>query len=222
MKTMTNQFLGIAFLCMLFSYSIFSQEQSHQYLTITTIHWNLENTDGIDEEWLTLEKEYHEKVTMKNELILASQFLNHYYTADNSEIVRVSAYGSWADIENAQARTEELIEASWPDETERDAYFKKRDAYYLNIHKDEIYVILPNTKPLVLDSSNMNTSLIYYVQHLHYAFPEEGTDEEFASLSKELAEFTDHKNPLVKALFNSRHRWGSDNREMTQVRVYET
>ena len=221
MNTTKNQFLGIVVLCLLFNYSLSSQDQGPQYLTVTTTHWNMEKTDGTPDEWLALEKEFHENVTMKNELIMASQFLNHFYTADNSEILLVSAYGSWADIENAQERSEELIEAAWPDEDERDAFFKKRDDYYLNLHQDEILRVLPITKPLVLDSTNMDKSMIYYVQKRHLAFPEDGSNEEIASLSKELAEFTDVLNPVVKALYTSRHGWGADNREIISVRVYE-
>lgn len=167
-------------------------------MTVTTTHWNLENDEGTPEDWLALEKEYHEKITMKNELILASQFLTHYYTADNSEVLLVSVFGTWADIEDAQARTGELVEAAWPDEDEREAFFKKRDAYFVNLHQDEIYRILPNDKLLVLDSTNMDESMIYYVQRQHLAFPDDGTSEEFDSLAKELAEFTDHKNDLSK------------------------
>lgn len=222
MKTSKIHLFGMSFIFMLLSFSLFSQDQIPQYLTVTTTHWDLENTDGSPDEWLALEKEYHEKVTMKNELILASQFLTHFYTADNSEVVLVSAYGSWADIEKAQERTQELEEAAWPDEAVRDELAKKREAYYINIHSDEIYNILPNTKLVVLDSTNNDKSMIYYVQKLHLAFPEDGSNDEIAALAKELIENSDHKNPLVKGLYNSRHGWGADNRELVQVRVFES
>jgi hypothetical protein len=182
----------------------------------------MNKTDGNPGEWMELEKEYHEKVTMKNELILGSQFLNHFYTADNSEVVLVTAYGSWEAINDAGARTEELVEAAWPDEAARDAFFKKKDSYYVNIHSDEIYATLPNTKPFVADSTNSDKSMIIYIQKEHLAFPEDGSNEEIAALAKEFAEAVEHKNSNIKGYYTYRHRWGSDNREVIRARVFES
>ena len=44
------------------------QAQDDQvYITVTTVYFDMDYQDGTPEEWLSLEKEFHEKVTMKNE-----------------------------------------------------------------------------------------------------------------------------------------------------------
>ena len=100
----------------------------------------LNTEDGSFDEWLSLEKEFHEKVTMKNDLILGASFLNHYFTADNSEAKVVRTYKSWADIEAAAEISNKLIKEGWPDSLARIDFFKKLDAYYQAKHSDEIYV----------------------------------------------------------------------------------
>ena len=100
------------------------EEYKPVFLTVTTGHWSDDpDVDGSD--WLKTEQEYFEKVTMKNDLIIGSGYYTHYFTPDNSEVLFVSVYASWEDIENANDVTAKLIEEGWPDESERDAFFEK-------------------------------------------------------------------------------------------------
>ena len=92
-----------------------SQEQSYEpvYITMTTTHWN-DDPDTDFSDWLDTEKEYFNKVTSKNDLILSSGVYTHYFTADNSEVVLVNVYKTWADIEKANEENQKLIEEGWP------------------------------------------------------------------------------------------------------------
>lgn len=184
------------------------------YITVTTIHWNYDKDDGTQEDWLAIEKEYHEKVIEKNELILSSEILNHYFTGDNSEVKVVKVYPSWDAIHKSAKRNEELAIEAWPDEAERKAFFKKQSAYYSTMHSDEIYVSLPNGKQF---AGEMKEPMVFFAQIKHLAFPEDGEWEEYASVEKEYAEKVTHKNKYIKAYYPHRHLWGSDGREVIDV-----
>src|SRR5512145_416199 len=71
------------------------------YLTVTTLHWNMDNGDFSMDKWKAIEKEYFDKVTNKNEFIAGSLVLLHLFTADNTELKIVNAYTSWENIDKA-------------------------------------------------------------------------------------------------------------------------
>jgi hypothetical protein len=100
-------------------------EAKQSYLTVTTLHRNTSNLDLKREDWQKIEKEYFEKVTMKNPYVIHSNVLTHYFTADNTEILIVQAYESWELIDKAWEKSDELVKAAWPDEKARKAFFEK-------------------------------------------------------------------------------------------------
>lgn len=87
-------------------------------------------------------REYHEKVTLKNELILHVWTMTHFFSEDSREFVTVSEYASMADIEKAGDRDSELEKLAWPDPVQRAAFMKKMSAYFPT-HKDGIYSAMP-------------------------------------------------------------------------------
>jgi len=196
---------------------LFAQDEP-AFVTYTTAHWDMSKTDGSNDEWLALAKEYHEKVTMKNELIMRSAFLIHYFTEDNSEVKIITGYKSWEYIDKAQDRSDALAEAGWPDKAARDAFFDKYDSYMVNVHADEIYRVVPGAKAIVTQSTE---PLVVYIQEIQRAYPEDGTTEEFRALHKEFLDNTVHKNPFIVGFRNYAHGWGSDNRDFVEVRIYE-
>src|SRR3970040_233509 len=104
-----NKFLvlGMLIFTFLLSVNICAQEDPKPvYITITTMHRNLD-ADGKD--WRKTEQEYYDKVTSKNDLIIGSEILTHYYTANSSEILHVSVYKNWEDIEKSNDVSEDLI-----------------------------------------------------------------------------------------------------------------
>ena len=218
MKKSTFLKCRISILLLFLPLFTFAQDEP-SWIVVTTGHWDMSKEDGSDEEWMAMAKEYHQKVTMKNELIMRSAFLVHYFTEDNSEVRMVSAYKNWEDIDKAQTRTDELIDAGWPDSVARDAFFDKFDSYMVNVHSDEIYRAVPGlVKPITTQSTE---ETVVFIQNRQRAYPEDGTGAEFNALHKEYIENTAHKNPFVIGFFNYRHGWGSDNRDFIEVRVYE-
>ena len=79
--------------------------EKQRIITVTTLHRNMTAQGLTMDGWKAVEKEYFDKVTMKNDLILGQDVLRHYFTADNTEILMVSVYDSWDAIEKADAKS---------------------------------------------------------------------------------------------------------------------
>jgi hypothetical protein len=218
MKT-TYRLLVILMCLSIGFYGHITAQERPIYLTVTTIHWNPDYENFSMDTWKALEKEYFDKVTMKNDLIMYSNVLLHYFTEDNSEIKIISGYSSWENIEKAQERSDSLAKAAWPDPVARKEFFKKQSAYYSNMHSDEIYSTLEGAKLLSEKPSN---PMVYYVKKSHLAFPEDGKDGEIQALMNEYKENVIDKNQYVKGYFPSRHAWGSDGRDVIEAFVVES
>jgi hypothetical protein len=222
MKT-TNRFLALVFILVLMSNSIstFAQDAPARpaYVVVTTLHWNMDYENFDMAEWEAVEKEYLDKVTMKNDLVMSSSVYLHRYTADNSELLAVSTYASWEDIDKAGDRDAELIKEGWPDENARKAYFKKRNAYYADEHSDEIYATMEGAK---LMTSKPTKDLVMYVRKSHFAFPDDGSGEEFKTLRMEEIEKLIAKNDYVKAYYPNAHAWGADRTEFVEAYYFDS
>lgn len=193
-----------------------SEEQEFQpvFITVTTTHWNDDpNADFSD--WLKTEKEYFDKVTSKNDLIIGSGVYTHYFTADNSEVKLVSVYKSWDDIEKANEINDKLMKEGWPDEKEREAFIEKQRNYYSPQHSDEIYSSLPYYKPL---QPNGDKPMIFYVKSSELSMNGNGDPKKF----KEYSDKVTQKNDLIKGYYTHRHLWGSNSRELVEVFVFNS
>ena len=221
MKT-TNQFFALVFALVLFSntFSTFAQDAPARpaYVVVTTLHWNMDYENYDDDVWVAVEKEYLDKVTKKNEHILSSSVYLHRYTADNSELLSVATYASWDAIDKAADRNGELAKAAWPDENARKAYFKKRNAYYAAEHSDEIYAPIEGAKLPVSPLKDY----VMYVRKSHFAYPEDGSQEEFKTLRLEGVEKVINKNEHIKAYFPNVHAWGANRTEFVEAFYYES
>lgn len=219
MKT-TNPFLTtiilVFFLCSMTATAVQDEEPKiPKYLTVTTMHWNMDYEDFDMDTWKSVEKEYLEKVTMKNEHVLGSSFYLHNMTPDNTELIYVRTYENWADIEKAAERDTELGKEAWPDEDKREAFYKKQSAYYSSMHSDEIYSTLPIAK--VIPPGSATKDMVVYVRTNHLAFPEDGSTEEIRGLMDENFDKIIKNNPLVKGYYTHRHVWGQDGTEMIEA-----
>lgn len=224
MKQFNKISIGLLLFAFLFSPTLIAQEEapeaaeekaSTNIMVVTKVHWNFEKEDGSQDEWLAIEKEWFDKVTAKNEYILASNFLSHAFTADNSEAIIVSVYGSWDDMEKSNDRTNELVKEGWPDEAAGDTYFDTRNSYYTGHHSDEIYSVLDGSKNL---AEKPTEPLLYYVRVSHIeTSPENVVDGEMKEIKDQWLENVINKNSYIKAYYNYRHMWGADNREYTEV-----
>jgi hypothetical protein len=165
-------------------------------------------------EWKAAQKEYHEKVTMKNEYIMGASFYLHTMTADNTEVLVVQNFASWEDMGKFGKRNGELEKEAWPDEAKRKAFLKNLDSYYSNEHSDEIYAPISGSKDM---TEKPTKDMICYVRKSHFAFPEDGTMEEFNKLRMEGNAGIVQKNEYVKAYYPNVHAWGSDKTEFIEA-----
>jgi hypothetical protein len=218
MKT-TNQFFAVIALLLLLNTSYgFSQDtpQRPQYVTVTTMHWNMDNTD---DDWEAVEKEYLDKVTMKNEHVIMAGFFVHRWTADNTELKYMQVFKDWDAIDKAGERNAELEKLAWPDEKTREAFLKKQGAFYSVHHSDEIYATMDNAK---LMGEKPTKDMIFYYQTTHFAFPEDGTNIEFGALHKEYVDNVIKKNISIKGYYPHRHAWGADRTEFKQAYLLDS
>ncbi len=219
MKTKLLTGIFILFLFLSFSVQGIAQDITRpEYVAFAYTAWNfgLDDETANPEQWTALSKEYNEKVTMKNEFIRSTAVLSHMYTPDNADVVFVTTYNTWADIEKAQARNEALEAAAWPDKAAREAFMKKMNRYVVHQHSDEIYATTEGAK---FPSAQTDSSRVVYIQKLYRAYPDDGTTEEYEALNKEYLEKVTHKNPHLIAFYPMQHGWGADNREVVHVYI---
>lgn len=229
MKT-TNRLSIVAFtMLMLFSTTIFAQDEARETMTLeetkgpmyvvaTTMHWNMDN-EGFDmDTWKAVEKEYMEKVTKKNEYVMSARYYLHRFTADNTELIYVQTYASWDDIDKAGEKNEELAKAAWPDENVRKEFFKKQSAYYANNHSDEIYATMAGAKDMEKAPAK---DMILVVKKSELAFPEDGSNKEFGELFTEYATNVLHKNQYIKGYYPNYHAWGANKTEFLEAYIIE-
>lgn len=143
MKRFTQVTVAIALFCLLTG-SAFSQDNEGHYYTITT--WKIEiPQDGSRKEFNNLMKEWYEKITSKNDKIISERIMRHSSGSDLRDVVVITEYASWNDIDAAQKKQEELVEAAWPDKEQRQAFFKTFNKYSTT-HSDEIYQETPSLR----------------------------------------------------------------------------
>ncbi|MEY8848512.1 hypothetical protein AB9K26_06840 [Psychroserpens sp. XS_ASV72] len=114
-----------------------TQAQDNTVFTITT--WKIHiPEDGTREELNTLMAEFQKKITQPNEKIISERAMRHLSGDDSRDLVFITEYANWNDIEAASIRQEELIDSAWESDEARDAFFKKFNKYFI-MHTDEIY-----------------------------------------------------------------------------------
>ncbi|MDO5968568.1 hypothetical protein Q4Q35_02000 [Flavivirga aquimarina] len=218
MKTTNRIFATVLVMLLLLSpITLFAQEETPkrpEFVAVTTMHWNMDMEDFDMDTWKAIEKEFLDKVTMKNEFIMGTSVYMHLFTADNTELMYVQTFASWEDMGKFADRNAELIKEAWPEEADREAFMKKRMAYYSNEHSDEIYAAMPGAK---LMAEKPTKDMVTYVRKNHFSFPEDGTEEEFMALKKEGFDAIISKNEFIKAYYPNAHAWGSDRTEYVEA-----
>ena len=214
MKKLNQLLIGLTVCFFLYTATAFTQNKAEEsskpmYIVITTAHWN-SNPDTDFSDWKKTEEEYFNKVTKKNNSIVGSGVYTHYFSPDNSEVIFVSVYKNWEDIEKANEATAKLIEQGWPDEDARKVFFEKQRSYYSPMHSDEIYTSLPYGKEVKTTSTE---PLLFYVR--------KNTAGQGGNGYKEFFENIILKNKYIKGYFTHRHGWGSDSRDAVEIGVYD-
>ncbi len=202
--------------------SLFSQEEAPKrpkFVAATTMHWNMDLEDFNMDEWKAIEKEFLDKVTMKNEFIMGASVYLHLFSTDNTELISVQTFASWEDMGKFGQRNNELIKEAWPDEAERKAFMKKRNAYYANEHSDEIYATISGAKLL---AEKPTQDMVMYLRKNYFSFPEDGSQDEFETLRKEGFDAIIDKNEYIKAYYPNVHAWGSERTEFIEAYYLDT
>jgi hypothetical protein len=217
MKTTIRFIMALAMTLLLFSSTLFAQDDPPtrpMYVSVTTMHWNMDNDDFDMETWIAVEKEFLDNVTSKNEYVMGSGVYMHRYTPDNRELLYIRTYASWEDIDKAGTRDGELAKEAWPEEEARDAFYNKQASYYSDFHSDEIYSTMSGAK---LMTEAPGDDMILYVRKSHFAFPDDAVGGEFKDLRTEFTENVIHKNEYIKAYYPNAHFWGSDRTEFVEA-----
>jgi hypothetical protein len=198
-----------------FSFTHKAQAQSHEkhYIKITKLHRDLNVNMSMDK-WIELEKDYLNKVIMKNEFILQRDVLNHYMTEDNTEVIFIQKYKTWGDIELAEKRSKELEKKIWPDSNKRNVYLNELGQYFNKHQSDEIFITVPGMKE---DTGIAAKSLFYQMRVNHLAFPKDGTEEDFLKLNDTFLIKSVYNNHYIKGYYPFVQVWGSDKRNYIEV-----
>ena len=187
-------------------------EPTPMYYVVTTLHFDMDNDS--DAKWEDVEKEYLDKVTMKNEHIMGAGFYTHLYTANSTDVKYVQVFGSWEDIAKADERNSKLEKEAWPDNTARAAFLKTQRDFYTRKHSDEIYSVLPLSKEF---NGELTDNSIVYLRTSYYAYPEDATPGEFGKLRTEYVENVINKNGLIKGYYPHRHFYGHNSTEFIEA-----
>ena len=119
---MSKFLLAVAAAAMILSAPLIAQEAAEEksnIFTVSTYQWpfsNLEEIFAIMEE--------NQELVEQNEYIVSRKVLTHNWGGKFSVMI-IAEYASWADIEKAQDRDDELFEAKYPDEEDRKARGEK-------------------------------------------------------------------------------------------------
>lgn len=188
------------------------EKEKPVFITMTTLHRSM---DAKANDWKAAEQEYFDKVTSKNDLIIGSETLTHYYTNDNTEIILVSVYKTWEDIEKASTINDELIKKAWPDEKARTAFFEKYDKFYTPVHSDEIYQSITSVGEIPYKDQTKKPMIVYIRK----------SQMNMAGKGKNVKEFNEKitfKDPYIKAYYPYRHSWGSNSTDFNEAFFYDS
>jgi len=80
-----------------------------------------------------------ENVVGKNEFIISQRVLRHMWGHNSLDMVYITEYKTFGDIEKGQDRNAELFRETWTTPEERQAYNRAINKYFGDRHSDEIY-----------------------------------------------------------------------------------
>lgn len=118
--------------------STFAQEQNADHLFVAATYKMTSPEGGRMAERDSLLQIYHKQVTEKNPLILSQRVMQHFYGSNSQDVVVVSEYKNWADIDAASNKDTELFEKYWTDQAARRQFNRMLGKYFAS-HSDEIY-----------------------------------------------------------------------------------
>lgn len=193
-----------------------SEEFEPMYVTISTLQ-SVENVNF--KKWNEVEREYFDKITKNNDLIISQEVLMDYFSPNFSEVKVITFFKSWEDIETSGKVTDDLIAQHWPNEAERKAFFELQNSFYTNFHSDKIYLSSQFIKTLSTELKSKTEPRVFFSQKTILA---DNDDEEVYIKYKQFMENVIYKNPFILAYQPFRYYWGGDSREFIEFFVIDS
>lgn len=97
-------------------------------------------------EWDKLNTLYMKNVVNNNEFIISQRTLRHMWDHNSLDLVYITEYKTFGDIEKGQARNTELFCGTWTTPEERQAYNRAVNNYFGDRHSDEIFQEVMNQR----------------------------------------------------------------------------
>ncbi len=139
MSTIKAHFAALLIIALITCTGSFAQDGP--IYTVTT--WKVDIPEnGSNAELTTLLDEFHQKVTLPNENIVSERMMRHLSGSDSRDLIIITEYANWNDIDAAATRQGELVNTAWETEEARKEFFTKFNKYFL-MHTDEIYSGMP-------------------------------------------------------------------------------
>jgi hypothetical protein len=95
--------------------------------------------DGTEEEFTELHNQFTEITVHSNDKVKAYYPNVHGWGADRTDFIEAFYLESMDDLENMGAGNGDKFKTKWPDEAERQAFFKSYNKYFTGEHGDAIY-----------------------------------------------------------------------------------
>lgn len=128
----------IALICCGLFTTGFSQEKAEPTVyTLMTFNLNIPE-DGSQKRFGELMTQWNQNIVQKNDKILSERIMRHLSGSNSNQIIILTEYASWNDIDAAQKRNNELMKEAFPNDEERAAFNKELNSYF-GSHSDEIY-----------------------------------------------------------------------------------
>jgi len=145
MRYLSIPIAAILLFSFFFSSIILAQDESPHVYTVTTTQFIFPD-GGSRAEFDSLNSLYMENVVNKNEFIISQRALRHMWGNNSLDLVYITEYKSFTDIEKGQKRNTELFREAWATSEERRAFNTALNKYYRDRHSDEIYQEFSNQR----------------------------------------------------------------------------
>jgi hypothetical protein len=129
---------AILLVSFIFSSNLTAQDEKPHVYTVTTLEFIFPD-GGSNAEFDSLNTLYMENVINKNEFIVSQRALRHMWGSNSLDLVYITEYKSFGDIEKGQDRNSELFRETWQTSEERQAYNAAVGKYFGDQHSDEIF-----------------------------------------------------------------------------------
>jgi hypothetical protein len=183
------------------------------YVTILKLK-GVADEEKID--WRSVEQEFFDKVISKNDFIKGHEILVDMDDNRLSEVLIISIYDNWTDIELARKRTIELIEQAWPDPKERAAYFEKQNRSFSLFYSNQIMTATKNVNLRDTSKDDRSKPLTFYLVFNKLV---DNPNEDMINAYEDYLEFVTFKDPNIISYQAYRHFFGPDSRDFLEVYV---